>query len=78
MEENLKRIVGQIGIILLGSILILVGLCSIVIIAAHVIMGGHMPKNPSPLEWTVLLLSVLIGVLMIYGGLRLLRTPKDF
>jgi hypothetical protein len=43
---------------------------------AHVFMGGHMYKTSSPLEGLVLLLSVLIGALMIYVGLRNLRTLK--
>jgi hypothetical protein len=61
MKEGLKRILGRTGDFLFGGLFILVGIWIIVFIVAHVVTGVHLPEQPSPLVWLLLLLQAFLG-----------------
>ncbi len=76
MKEGRKRILGRTGDFLFGGLFILVGIWIIVFIVAHVVTGVHLPEQPSPLVWLLLLLQAFLGMFLVDLGYRFLKKPK--
>jgi hypothetical protein len=76
MRQNHVKIVKQIIIFFLSSILVLVGLFSIFWTFAPFISGWP-TLVPGPSLWLNLVLGVSLGVAMIYGGIRLFKGIRN-
>jgi hypothetical protein len=77
MKHNHARIVKQTIIVFLSSILVVVGLFSIFWTFAPFITGWPTPAVRGPSWWLGMLLGVLFGVALIYGGIRLFKDIRN-
>ena len=77
MKQNHGKIVKQILIVFLSSGLVMMGLFTILLAFALCVPRWWMPAVGDPFGWLSLLLGVSLGVLMIYGGIRLFKDIKN-
>jgi len=73
---DIKRIVTRIIDFGFSAILIVVGLWLIFFVVAHIVTGVHMPEKPTFSTWVCIFIPIATGLLMIYGGVRMLKSIR--
>ena len=67
MKSLFKKIISTI----FAGILIVAGLWTVILEIGTIVTRVDMPENPPVSTWLMIVISLLVGLIMIYSGIKL-------